>query len=138
MNLMTLQRYKNELIVVISLIFLLFTYLYKLSATSYIEENQAKIEQQVSEINTIINLKKVWNDKTLTKKVKVLKTVVSSSKIKIFKKRAKKLTASYISLTANELNKVTNKLINIPVQITSLTIKESSKNQYSMEFTCKW
>ncbi len=138
MNLMTLQRYKNELIVFISLLFVLFAYLYKLSAYSYVKENKAKIEQQISEINTIVNLKKEWDDKTLTKKVKVLKTVVASSKVKSFTKRSKKLTASYISLTANELNKVTNKLINMPVQITSLTIKESSKNKYSMEFTCKW
>jgi len=138
MNFMTLQRYKYELIVLASFLFLVFAGFYKFSQKSYVEENRMVIENEISEINTIVNLKKQWADKSLSKKVKILKTVVSDSKVKSFNKRSKKLIASYVNLTAKDLNNLTNKLINIPVQIVSLEVKKSSKNKYSMEFTCKW
>jgi hypothetical protein len=138
MNLMTLQRYKNEIILLLSILFALFAFVYKLSANTYVKENKANIQQQVQEIHTISNLKKQWGGKNLANKVKTLKSVVSASKIKSFNKKSKKLAASYVGLSSNELNKVTNKLINMPVQIVLLNITKSSKNQYTMEFTCKW
>ena len=138
MNLMTLQRYRNEIILLIAVLFALFAFIYKISANTYVKENRTEITKKISEINTILTLKKQWGGKGLGKKVQSLKTVVNTSKVKSFNKKSKKLIASYVGLTGNELNKVTNKLINLPVQITNLTIQQSSKNQYTMEFTCKW
>ncbi len=138
MNMLTLQRYKNELIILLALFFALFAFMYKLSANTYVEKNRADIQKQISEINTITSLKEQWGGKQLANKVKVLKTVVPSSKVISFKKNSKKLVASYQNLTGNELSKVTNKLINIPVQIVVLNITKSAKNQYTLEFTCKW
>jgi len=138
MNLMTLQRYKNEIILLLSVLFALFAFIYKLSENNDVQENKANIQQQVQQIHTIDKLKKQWGGKNLANKVKTLKSVVPASKIKLFNKKSKKLTASYIGLTSNELNKVTNKLINMPVQIVLLNITKSSKNQYTMELTCKW
>ena len=135
---MTLQRYKNEIILLISVLFALFAFSYKLNANSYVKENKAKIQQQVQEIHTIGNLKKQWGGKNMANRVKTLKSVVPASKVKLFNKKSKKLIASYINLTSNELNKVTNKLLNMPVQIVLLNITKSSKNQYTMELTCKW
>jgi len=135
---MTLQRYKNELILLITILFALFSFFYRLSANSYVQENKTKIEQEISEVNQIVALKKQWGDKKVANRVKILKTVVSPSKLKSFHKKSKKLVASYSRLTANELNKLNNKLINIPVQIVQLKIKQTAKNQYKMEFTCKW
>jgi hypothetical protein len=112
--------------------------MYKLSANTYVKENKATTQQQVQEIHTISNLKKQWGGKNLANKVKTLKSVVSASKVKSFNKKSKKLVASYVGLSSNELNKVTNKLINMPVQIVLLNITKSNKNQYTMEFTCKW
>ena len=135
---MTLQRYKNEIILLLALLFALFTFMYKLSASSYVEENKAKIQNDISEITAITNYKKQWDGKGIANKIKVLKTVVPASKVKTFQKKSKKLIASYSNLSSNELNKLNNKLLNMPVQITNLQVTESSKNQFTMELTCKW
>ena len=138
MNMMTLQRYKNELIILITFIFLLLAFMYKFSATTEVRNNRADIQKQIAEISTITALKGQWSGKQLANKVKVLQTVVPSSKVASFRKSSRKLVASYQNLTGKELSKLTNKLINIPVQITMLKINQSAKNQYTMEFTCKW
>ena len=135
---MTLQRYKNELILLLTFLFLLATFVYKLSAVTYVKENQVKINEEIEEVYTIVNLKKQWGGKNISKKIKIFKTIVPSSKVKSFKKKAKKLSIVYDNLTANELNKITNKLINIAVQINHLKITKNSKNSYRMESTCKW
>jgi len=137
-NMMTLQRYKNELIILMAFLFLLLAFMYKFSATTYVKENRADIQKQITQISTIIALKEQWSGKQLANKVKVLQTVVPASKISSFQKKSKKLVASYQNLTGKELSKVSNKLINIPVQIVVLKINQSAKNQYTMEFTCKW
>ncbi|CAA6813591.1 MAG: Unknown protein [uncultured Sulfurovum sp.] len=138
MNMMTLQRYKNELILLVAILFALFTFIYKVSAQNNVAQNKVYIEKQISEINTISSLKNQWGGKQLANKVKSLQTVVPSSKVNTFQKKSKKLVASYKNLTGKELSKVTNKLINMPVQIVLLNINKSAKNQYTMEFTCKW
>ncbi len=138
MNLMTLQRYKNEIILLLALLFVMGAFLYKLNASSYVEENKARTQQQIAEITAINKYKSQWDGKGMPKKVKALKTVVDASKVKSFSPKSKKLVASYVNLTADELYKLNNKLMSMPVQIISLKIIESSKNIYSMEFTCKW
>jgi hypothetical protein len=138
MNLMTLQRYKNEIILLIALLFAVFAFFYKKSASSYIEENRVNIQNEISDIKAIKNYKSMWNGEGMEKKIKVLKTTVPASKVKSFTIKSNKLVASYIDLTADELNKLNKKLLNTPVQIINLKIKESSKNIFTMEFTCKW
>jgi hypothetical protein len=138
MNLMTLQRYKNEIVLFLTFLFALFAFFYKYSATSYVEENRADIQKQISDISAIENYKGMWDGKGIANKIKVLKTIVPDSKVESFSKKSKKLVATYVNLSSNELNKLNNKLISMPVQIVSLQIKESSKNIFSMEFTCKW
>ena len=95
MNMMTLQRYKNELIILATLIFLLFAFMYKLSASTYVSENRAVIQKQITQISAIVALKEQWGGKQLANKVKVLKTVVPASKVASFSKKSKKLVASY-------------------------------------------
>ncbi|CAA6824197.1 MAG: Unknown protein [uncultured Sulfurovum sp.] len=138
MNMMTLQRYKNELIILTTLLFVLFAFIYKLSADTYVNDNRSLIQKQIMQISTITALKEQWGGNGLANKVKVFKTLVPASKVTLFQKKSKKLMASYKNLTGNELSKVTNKLINMPVQIVLLNINQSAKNQYTMEFTCKW
>lgn len=135
---MTLQRYRNELILTVALLFAIFAFFYKLSSTTYVNENRNEIQEQISEINSIRTLKEQWGGKQMANKVKALKRVVPSSKVASFNKKSKKLVANYRNLTGDELSKITNKLINLPVQIVLLKIHESAKNQYTMEFTCKW
>lgn len=138
MNMMTLQRYKNELIILLTFLFALFAFMYKFSASEYVNQNRVLMQEQVMEISKIKAFKEQWGDKQLANKVKVLKTIVPTSKVVSFRKKSKKLVASYNNLTGNELSKVTNKLINMPVQIVRLDITQNAKNQYTMEFTCKW
>ncbi len=138
MNIIILQRYKNELIIIAMIIFTTFAYLYKLSANDYVNENRAIIQKQIREISEIKALKEQWGGKEINNKIKVLKTVVPPSKVASFKKKSKKLVSSYKNLTGDELSKLTNKLINLPVQIVRLKINKEGKNQYTMEFTCKW
>ena len=135
---MTLQRYKNELILLLSFLFLLVAFIYKLTSVTYVKENQVKINKEIEEVYTIVNLKKQWGGKEITKKIKILKIIVPPNKITSFKKKSKKLSVIYSNLTANELNKIINKIINIAVQINHLKITKSSKNSYRMECTCKW
>ena len=138
MNMMILQRYKNELIILVTLLFLIFSAIYKYSAAIDVNKNKRTTKETITQINHIGTLKKQWGGKQLANKVKVLKTVVPNDKVVLFQKKSKKLTASYKNLTGTQLSTVTNKLINIPVQITRLDVQQSAKNLYSMEFTCKW
>ncbi|MBU1667252.1 hypothetical protein KKC13_02470 [bacterium] len=138
MNIMTLQRYRNEIILLLTLLFALFAFFYKLSAKSYVQENKAAIQKQISEITKISNYQKQWDGKGMSNKVNVLKSIVNASKVQSFQKKSKKLIASYVNLTANELNQINNKLLNMPIQIVNLEIKEQTKNQFTMELTCKW
>jgi hypothetical protein len=138
MNMMTLQRYRNEIILFLTALFAIFAFYYKLSANNYVNENKALIQKQISEIVEIESYKKQWKSKGIANKIKIFKTIVSASKVKLFSKKSSKVTLSYINLDTNELNKISNKLLNMPVQIIKLQIKESSKNKFTMEFTCKW
>jgi len=138
MNLMTIQRYKNEIILMLTFIFSITAFYYKFSASDYVNKNKAIIEKQITEINTIESYKKQWANKGMANKVKIFKTIVPSSKVKRFSKKSSKLVTSYINLTNNDLNKITNKLLNMPIQIVKFQIRESGKNRFSMEFTCKW
>jgi hypothetical protein len=138
MNLMTLQRYKNEIILMITFLFAIFAFYYKFSANEYVNKNRVVIQKQIEEIMTIERYKKQWVNKGMANKVKLFKRIVPSSKVKRFSKKSSKLVASYINLTSSDLNKITNKLLNMPIQIVKLQIRESSKNKFTMEFTCKW
>ncbi len=138
MNIMTLQRYRNEIILLLTALFAIFAFYYKLSATNYVNENKALIQKQISEIVEIESYKKQWKSKGMAKKVKIFKTIVPASKIKLFSKKSSKVKVSYINLSTNDLDKITNKLLNMPIQIIKLQIKESRKNKFTMEFTCKW
>lgn len=135
---MTLQRYKNEIILLIALLFALFAFFYKTSANSYVKENKANIEKQISEILKISNYQQQWDGKGISNKVKLLQSTVNASKVKSFQKKSKKLVASYSNLTGKELNQLNNKLLSMPIQIIYLQITEEAKNQYTMELTCKW
>jgi len=138
MNLMTIQRYKNEITLLLTFLFAIFAFYYKFSANDYVAENKSIIQKQILEINTIERYKKQWTSRSMAKKVKLFKTIVPKSKVKRFSKKSSKVMASYINLTSSDLNKITNKLLNIPIQIVKLQIKESGKNKFTMEFTCKW
>jgi len=131
-----MKQYQNELIILASFIFMLLSYTYKSNqvSTQLVEANN--IKHSMIELQEVIALKKLWSDKKTSLKIKKFKNTISTQKTKWSNKR-KKLTAVYNGLTPNELNRVTTKILNIPVQITKLQIDKTNK-LYKMEIKCKW
>lgn len=130
------KRYRNELIVTLSLLLLLAALGYKRMAVSSSVENETNTKYVVREFQELISLKKRWADKQISKKVDKLQKVIPQTKVK-WQKKGKKLTASYKSLTSKELNKVITTILNIAVQIEFLEIKNNNSS-YDVEFKCKW
>lgn len=130
------KRYQNELIVLSALFVLFFAYVYKYTNTQAQVTGATKSQQAVHEFKEAVALKKIWADKNIDKKVATLKTIVPSSKV-TWKKEKQKATASYKGLNASELNTLTGKILNIPVEISLLNIDKIGKD-YNVELTCKW
>ena len=131
---MQLKRYKNELIVGIALLLLLIALIYKQGVTS--GQADASAGTALQELKEVIALKKVWGDKKITKKVDKLKSIVSPSKVK-WSKKSKRLTASFLNLSNQELNRIIVKIMNLAVVIQKLEVKKQGV-AYQVEFKCKW
>lgn len=133
---MNFMRYKNELILVGSIIFMILSYIYKSNTASEVQNLTVNSQQEYAEIVQANNLSNIWSNKKITNKIKVLNTIVPSSKIQ-WNQKGKKLVAKYHNLNAQELNKVLNKILNLTVQIEVMNITRSDKT-YNMELKCKW
>jgi hypothetical protein len=138
MNLMVLKRFRNELIILVAILFALFAFFYKLSAKNFVEEQKSEILSSISEISRVNELKKLWKSKSISKKADTFKTIVAKIKVKSFKKRSGKVIVSYKNLNTKELNAVTKNIMNNPFRIVKLKISKLSKGSYSMELICKW
>jgi hypothetical protein len=130
------MRYKNELILVGSIIFMILSYIYKSNTASEVQNLAVNSQQEYAEIVQANNLSHIWSNKKITNKIKVLNTIVPSSKIQ-WNQKGKKLVAKYHNLNAQELNKIVNKILNLTVQIEVMNITRSDKS-YNMELKCKW
>jgi len=130
------MRYKNELILVGSIIFMVLSYIYKSNTASEVQNLAVNSQQEYAEIVQANNLSNIWSNKKITNKIKVLNTIVPSSKIQ-WNQKGKKLVAKYHNLNEQELNKILNKILNLTVQIEVMNISRSDKS-YNMELKCKW
>jgi hypothetical protein len=133
---MNLKLYKNELIVAVTFVLMLFAFLYKNSQVSSQAERLFEIRQSVREFKEIIEHKRIWADKSLSKKIDKFQTVIPVSK-GTWTKKGKKLTARLKDISPKELNRFMTKMMSLAVQITELDIKKSGEN-YNVEFKCKW
>ncbi len=138
MNLMILKRFKNELIVFIASIFVIYAIFYKSSADSFVKNKKTDIESSISEISRVVELKKVWKSKTVLKKINLFKTIVSKNKLESFKKRGQKVIIKYKGLNIKELNSVVKHIMNNPFQIVKLKIDKQGKEKYRVGLICKW
>jgi len=138
MNLMVLKRFRNELIILIAIIFALSAFFYKLSAKNFVEDKKSEIISSINEISRVNELKKIWKSKSISKKSNRFKTIVAKDKVKSFKKHSEKVIVSYKNLNIKELNSVTKYIMNNPFIIVKLKIDKVAKNSYSMELICKW
>ncbi|MCK4441670.1 MAG: hypothetical protein KAU90_06665 [Sulfurovaceae bacterium] len=138
MNLMALKRFKNELIILIAIIFALSALFYKFSAKKFVENKKSEIVSSINEISRVNELKKIWKSKSISKKANSFRTIVTKDKVKSFKKHSGKVVVNYKNLNIKELNRVTKNIMNKPFQIVKLKVDEVSKGSYSMELICKW
>lgn len=136
MTITQLKAYKNELIVFISLLFFLIAFIYKQIQTSPPNEANTDAKSSLQEIKEVIALKKIWGDKKITKKIDALQKIIPPSKIK-WSRKGKKLSASFKNLSAQELNKIIIKVMNIAVEIQKLEIRKVGTS-YQVELKCKW
>jgi len=133
---MNWKLYKNELIVVVSLILMLFALLYKNNQISLHSQDMLNTKYTVKEFRELVALQKIWADKKVSKKVNKLEKIVPGSKVK-WSKKGKKLTAIYKNLSPKELNKLITNILSMAVQIQELKIKRNNSS-YDVEFKCKW
>ncbi len=138
MNMASLKRFQGELILLFSLIFVLFAYGYKYQSKAYVQSEKQSIEKRITQISEVSELKRLWGDKKIGKKLNNFKTIIPKEKVKSFEKRSHKMSASYQGLSVKELNKVVKQLFKMPVQITTLSIEADGKERYNMELKCKW
>jgi len=138
MNLILLKRFRNELIILMAIIFALSAFFYKLSAKNFVEDKKSEIVSSISEISRVNELKKLWKSKSISKKADKFRTIVAKAKVKSFKKRSGKVVVSYKNLNTKELNAVTKYIMNNPFVVVKLKIDKVAKDSYSMELICKW
>ncbi len=133
---MTWKRYQNELIALVAFVLMVGGYGYKMAQVSSQSEIMTASKHSVGEIKEVIALKKIWSDKQTSKKIDKLQTLIPASKVK-WSNKNKKVTASYKSLTATELNTLVTKILNLPVEIQKLKVQKIASS-YDVEFKCKW
>ena len=138
MNLIVLKRFRNELIILLAVVFAISALFYKLSAQKFVEDKKSEIVSSISEISKVNGLKKIWKNKGISKKANRFKTIVARDKLKSFKKHSEKVIVSYKNLNTRELNSITKYIMNNPFVIVKLKIDKVAKNSYSMELICKW
>jgi len=130
------KQYQNELLVAFTFILLLSGIGYKSMQVTQREESFASMQDSLLEFKELLVYKKRWVDKKTSKKLDKLKALVPAAKLN-WQKKGKKLHAVYSDMTAQELNKVVTTILNLPVQIQTMELK-NSKDAYRLEFKCKW
>ena len=133
---MNWKLYRNELIVVASLLLMLSALLYKNTQISSRSQEMSTLKHTATELRELVALQNTWAGKKVSKKVDKLEKMVSPSKVK-WNKKGKKLTARYSDITAKELNKLITTILSMAVQIQELKISRNSSS-YDVEFKCKW
>jgi len=133
---MNLHHYRNEWMVAAAFLLMIAAFFYKDAQVSSQAEVLFAMKQEVKEFKEILALKRVWSDKSLSKKVDKLKNIVPVSKV-TWSKKGRKLTIKYKSLTSKELNKMMTKLMSLAVRIDELKITGSGE-KYHVECKCKW
>ena len=130
------KQYQNELLVAFTFILLLSGIGYKSMQVKHREESFASMQGSLLEFKELLAYKKRWVDKKTSKKLDKLKALVPAEKLN-WQKKGKKLHAVYNNMSAKELNKVVTMILNLPVQIQRMELK-NSHDVYKLELKCKW
>ena len=131
------KKYINELIILGGLIFLIIGYSYKHIQVNRLYTVKSEASKSINDITKIIGLKNQWDNKKIKNKILRLKNNLSSSNIKSFELKSRKLTAIFKNLSSKQMNKVIINLENTAVQIILIKVTLKDK-KYKMEIKCKW
>ncbi|KIM03630.1 MAG: hypothetical protein KN64_11580 [Sulfurovum sp. AS07-7] len=138
MNIALILRYKNELLLLVALIFLISAYLYKLTKSYQDSIERVELAKNITDFNRVVELQKSWKVKNMSQNIDTLKSIVPTVKIQEVNIEGDKLKASYKMLNPNELNMVVDKIFNLPIQIQQFDVKESSKEQFMVDVRATW
>lgn len=131
------ERYRNEIIILISFILLIFSVIYKHHSISKLENAINETRSSISDIDESKRLKSLWYARGMKSKLNILKKKVSAKKIVKFSIERKKVNIKLRDLRSSELNIFMNELAKLPVRISALNISRTQKG-YGLECLCKW
>jgi len=131
-----MQRYRYETYLLTTLLLAALAFSYKTAQSRRIEETNRLQAIQLVKVKEAAELKRLWGNKDIAKKVEALKRQLPKTKTD-WEKKGKRVYIRLKELTADELNAAVTKLLNLPVQIESMNISAHDK-KYDMEFRCKW
>ena len=133
---MSWKQYKNELVVLFAFVLMVGAILYKNGQISFQKRYAENTSRVAGDLKSIVALKKIWSDSKVPQKVKRFKELIPLSKMK-WSNKNKRVSVSYSSLNARELNKLITAILNLPVEINMLKM-EKRDLFYDVEFKCKW
>jgi len=132
-----IRKYQNELIVLAALLFLLAGVIYQHSSHARLESSLAQAQTAARQITETKTLEKVWSSKGIRKKLSALHESFPKAKVKSFELGKKKLEATFVTLSSQELNALTGQIASLPVKIEALTVARSG-NTYTVGCQCRW
>lgn len=134
-----LHKYQNELMIGVMALVLLGAIMFKTSQHTELQDRSVSTQKLASRIEDIAIMNKLWKkDRSISRKLKMIKQTLSTNKVKKFKIDKKKADIVLENLNASELNNITGKSIaSLAVQIIELSIQRNDKS-YRLELRCKW
>ena len=132
------NKYRNEVIIIISAILLLIALLYSSSTYSLFASKGDEVSSSLAKKKDISTMSKLWQDKKIPEKLKAIENKVPKSKVGTLD--IKRTSAHIIldGLTGNELNDIVSKdITSIGVQIIDIAIDRDG-DKYKLEVNCKW
>ncbi len=133
-----LNKYRNEVTIAISSVILLLVLLYSSSTYTLFASRGDEVSAKLAKKQDISTMSKLWQDKKIPEKLKVIQERLDASKIDTFDINRKSAHIILGDLTGNELNDIVSKNIaSVGVQIIDLAI-DRDVDKYKLEVNCKW
>lgn len=134
---MNIKHNKIEMILASSLLFMVLAFGYKGMSQSKLSSSQEELATAKEEIMNIIALQELWGDKKISKKVKTIERLLPQNKVAFFTLKGKRLKASFKEMQIGELNRLSNKIVGMAVEIVKFDLSKEAKG-YRLELVCKW
>ncbi len=132
-----IQRYRNEFIILISVLLLIFSIIYKHHSISKFDNAVHEARNSIRDIDEAKRLKSLWYAKGMKSKLKRLKNKIDFKNIVKFSIDRQKVDIKLKNLHSNELNIFMNEMTKLPLRLSHLNILKTSAG-YELECLCKW